>query len=360
MLEGARVGHLATADTAGNPYVVPCCFALLDGNGTVGSASIVTVLDEKPKGVAGRETRRVRNVLARPVASLVVDDYGEDWDRLAWVLVRGRAEVVGPGEAGQREAIAALRTKYPQYRSMALEDKVVIRITDLTASSWAANDREGGQPTGHVHGDWSPAPRFVGAMDMIRGRRSVRAFTDEPVPARVIREAIEAAGWAPSPHGRQPWRFAVVESGETKRALADAMAATWQEQLALDGQAAEIITIRLAKSRERVLGAPTLIVPCLFPEVLDVYPDADRREAEREMAVQSLGAAIQTMQLQIYAAGWDSGWMCAPLFCPDIVRETLGLPAGMIPQALIPVGRAAREPVRRGRIPPEDLIAGWF
>lgn len=355
MLDGARVGHLATADAAGNPSVVPCCFAMLDRADGSGPA-IVSVMDEKPQATGDRETRRVRNILARPAAALVVDHYEEDWDRLAWVLVRGRAEVVGPDEAGHREAIAALRAKYAQYRNMALEGRLVIRLTGPSVSSWAADGDDG--EAGAVNGP--PAPRYRGTMGIIRGRRSVRAFTAEPVPDGVVRGAIEAAGWAPSPHGRQPWRFAVVESEETKRSLADAMAGTWEEQLALDGQAAEIIAIRLAKSRERILGAPVLIVPCLFPGVLDVYPDPDRQEAERVMAIQSLGAAIQTMQLQLYAAGWDSGWMCAPLFCPDVVRETLGLPVGTIPQALIPVGRASKEPVRRERVAPEDLIAAWL
>ncbi len=361
MLGTARVGHLATADGRGTPSVVPVCFASLDGPGGMGP-TIVSVMDEKPKSVGDRETRRVRNIVARPEVALVVDDYDEVWYRLAWVLVRGSAAIVGPGDAGHGEALAALRAKYAQYRDMELGTRLVIRLTGLSTSSWRAHggDGETVAPDGSAETAGSVEPRYPESMALIRGRRSVRGFTAEPVPPGVIRAAIEAAGWAPSPHGRQPWRFAVVESAEIKRALADAMASTWEEQLSFDGQAAEVIATRLRKSRERVVGAPVLVVPCLFPGVLDVYPDVDRQDAERIMAIQSLGAAIQTMQLQLYAAGWDSGWMCAPLFCPDIVRETLGLAPGTIPQALIPIGRAAREPVRRERIPPGDLIAAWL
>lgn len=195
---------------------------------------------------------------------------------------------------------------------------------------------------------------------VIQGRRSVRAFRPDAVPGDLIRAAIRAAGWAPSPHGRQPWRFAVVETLARRVALADAMAATWDHQLRLDGQDDATVRHRLERSRERLVTAPVLVVPCLFLADLDVYPDAARQEAETVMAIQSLGAAIQNLLLAIYAAGLDAGWMCAPLFCPDVVREALGLDPALIPHALIPVGFAAQDPRRRERIPPEDLVVAWL
>jgi nitroreductase len=74
------------------------------------------------------------------------------------------------------------------------------------------------------------------------------------------------------------------------------------------------------------------------------------------MAVQSIGAAIQNMLLMAYDLGLDTGWMCAPLFCPDIARVALGLSETLIPQALITVGYAAADPKRRERLPLEELI----
>ncbi len=194
---------------------------------------------------------------------------------------------------------------------------------------------------------------------VIRGRRSVRAFLPEPVPNEVVRTAIELAGWAPSPHGRQPWRFAVVQNPERRAGLAQAMAATWDEQLRLDGQDEAIVRIRLEKSKRRLIEAPVLVIPCLYLADLDVYPDADRQEAERIMAIQSIGAAIQNFLLSIYADGYDAGWMCAPLFCPDLVRDYLGLDDSLIPHAMLPVGKAAKDPVRRPRMPVDALIAQW-
>jgi F420 biosynthesis protein FbiB-like protein len=210
---------------------------------------------------------------------------------------------------------------------------------------------------------WSALGSLVGRpddlMSVVRGRRSVRSFTSDPVPAQVVRSAIEVAGWAPSPHGRQPWRFAVVERPERRAGLAEAMAATWDEQLRLDGQDEEIVRVRLEKSKQRLIEAPVLVIPCLLLAELDIYPDPDRQAAEEIMAIQSLGSAVQNLLLSIYAAGFDAGWMCAPLFCPEVVRDYLGLDERLTPHALLPVGKAAKDPVRRPRRPVDELIVDW-
>ena len=65
-----------------------------------------------------------------------------------------------------------------------------------------------------------------------------------------------------------------------------------------------------------MIDAPVLVLACLYLNDLDVYPDAERQEAERIMAIQSLGAAVQNLLLTIYSEGYDAGWMCAPLFVP--------------------------------------------
>ncbi len=348
-VEERRVGHLATVSESGALAVVPVCYALVEH---VGEPAIVSALDEKPKNMPDAQLGRVRHILARPEVALVVDDYTEDWRRLAWVRLRGLAELVSPGEEGHAEAVSALRAKYPQYAGMAIEARPLIRITRLAAASW----RGDGATSFEAEGEPS---RPGDLASLVSGRRSVRAFVDRPVPRNLVEQAIAAAGWAPSPHGRQPWRFAVVEAANRRAELAEAMAATWREQLTLDGQGEEIVRIRLEKSRQRLHQAPILIVPCLYLADLDVYPDSDRQAAETTMAIQSLGAAIQNLLLTLYAAGLDAGWMCAPLFCPDVVREALGLAPALTPHALLPVGYAAKDPGRRGRRPLEDLIVSW-
>ena len=342
-----RVGRLATADARGKPSVVPVVYAtfMMDEEPVIAIA-----VDEKPKGNP-RALQRIRNILERPEVAMVVDEYHEDWDALAWVLVRGSASLTEPGDLGHGEALVALRHKYPQYVRMRLEERPAIIIRHISTRSWRGSGFDGELPSTR------PGRKELAAL--VRGRRSVRAFETRPVPRAIVEEAIAAAGWAPSPHGRQPWRFVVIESQERRDALADAMAETWRAQLRLDGQDETIVEARLEKSRDRLQRAPVLIVPCLYLEGLDVYPDADRQDAEETMAIQSLGAAVQNLLLSLYAAGVDGGWMCAPLFCPEVVQAALGLDQTLDPHALIAVGYAASDPVRRPRLPLDELIVDW-
>ena len=127
-LRSARAGHLATADANGQPHVIPVCY-VFDGQ------TIYSVLDAKPKIAPLRQLRRVRNILANPQVSLVVDHYEEDWTRLQYVMVTGDAELLESGEEWTR-AIAMLREKYPQYQSMNLGESPVIKITPARFVPW--------------------------------------------------------------------------------------------------------------------------------------------------------------------------------------------------------------------------------
>lgn len=184
----------------------------------------------------------------------------------------------------------------------------------------------------------------------------MRQYENRPVPRDFILQMLEAARWAPSPHGRQPWRFVVLTQIAPKTRLADFMGETWQRNLEMDGQDAAIVNIRREKSRQRILSAPAIIIPCLYLEDLDRYPDEQRQADETTMAIQSLGATIQNMLLMAYDLGLDTGWMCAPLFCPEVVVEALDLDTRLIPHALITVGYAAADPRRRERLPLETLV----
>ncbi|MCH8990113.1 MAG: TIGR03668 family PPOX class F420-dependent oxidoreductase [Chloroflexi bacterium] len=128
-LRSARSGHLATADAKGRPHVIPVCY-VYDGT------AIYSVLDAKPKSTSLRQLRRVRNILANPQVSLVVDHYEEDWSRLRYVLVFGDAGLLEEGEEWAR-AIAMLREKYPQYQGMDLEESPVIKITPSRFVPWS-------------------------------------------------------------------------------------------------------------------------------------------------------------------------------------------------------------------------------
>jgi PPOX class probable F420-dependent enzyme len=106
-LRSARVARLATTDPDGRPHVVPIVFAV-DG-GTLYSA-----VDRKPK--RSTTLRRTENARARPDVTVLVDHYEEDWGRLWWIRLRGRARVLDGGPE-RDHALALLRAKYPQYRA---------------------------------------------------------------------------------------------------------------------------------------------------------------------------------------------------------------------------------------------------
>ncbi len=134
MVRDARIGRLTTVNERGRPSVVPFCFAVIGDEEPV----VVSVLDEKPKHVPDQELARVRNIRNNPHVAFVVDHYEEDWSRLAFVQVRGQARLVSPGDPGHAAAITALRSKYPQYRSMAIERRAVIVIERLHIQAWSS------------------------------------------------------------------------------------------------------------------------------------------------------------------------------------------------------------------------------
>lgn len=341
-LRDARVARLGTVGPGGTPHAVPICFvARFQEDRPV---ALYSALDEKPKRVATRDLRRVRNLRANPTVTVLVDRYDDtDWSNLAFIRVDGRATLLEPGDAEHALALALLRAKYQQYRRMALEAQPIIRVTPERIGAWNARE-----PVALTAALPLP-PRALPFDELVRGRRSVRHFRPDPVPRAVVERLIEIAGWAPSPHGRQPWRFAVVTRPAVKARLAAAMGAAWLANLALDGQDEATIAARLAGSRRRLTSAPVLVLPCLYTADLDRYPDPARQAAEELMAVQSLGAAVQNLLLGAYDLGLDAGWICAPLFCPAIVRTTLGLASDLVPHAIVPLGYAARDPQRRPR-----------
>ena len=131
LLNQTPVGHLATADANGRPHVIPFCF-VCDGG------VIYSVLDAKPKSTDLKSLRRVRNILANPRVSVVIDHYESDWSRLWYLLVQGSAELLEPCPE-QAAAISLLRGKYHQYREMDLEDSPVIKITPERATGWSGS-----------------------------------------------------------------------------------------------------------------------------------------------------------------------------------------------------------------------------
>ena len=174
-------------------------------------------------------------------------------------------------------------------------------------------------------------------------RRSIRRYQNIPVPESDIRQILTAATWAPSAHNRQPWRFAVIRQDGAKQRLARAMGARLHADLAADNLPAALIEQDVARSYQRLTLAPALILLSLSMSDMDSYPDTARQHNEWVTAVQSTALAGQNLLLAAHALGLGACWMCAPLFCPDAVRESLALPPDWEPQALITLGYPAEQ-----------------
>lgn len=180
-------------------------------------------------------------------------------------------------------------------------------------------------------------------FDAITARRSLRRYQPEPVPQQVIERLLTAAIWSPSAHNRQPWRFVVIQSSEQKHALASAMGARLRRDLEADGVEQTLIEADVARSFDRMTAAPVLILLCLTLSDMDVYDDAKRAHHEYIMAVQSVAMAGQNILLTAHEVGLGACWMCAPLFCPEVVQVALALPDDWQPQGLLTLGYPAQE-----------------
>ena len=180
-------------------------------------------------------------------------------------------------------------------------------------------------------------------IELIQTRRSIRRYTGEAVPVALVERLLTAATWAPSAHNRQPWRFVVMEDALTKANLAAAMGRRLRRDLAAHGLDAEAIERDAGRPYARISGAPLLILLCMTLADMDDYPDARRRGHETTMAAQSVAMAGQNLLLAAHALGLGACWLCAPLFCPDVVSATLALPPDWQPQGLITAGYPAEE-----------------
>ena len=222
---------------------------------------------------------------------------------------------------------------------------------------------------------------------LLRTRRSVRRFLPNPISPETLQRILETAGFAPSAHNRQPWRFAVVATPAARQRLAEALSAEFRQSLLADllppspaigrgawgeglpsppergaggeglpsppgrGAGGEGIDARVERSRQRLLNAPAAILLCLDPTDGDHYPDLARQQAEHIMGVQSAALAGGTLLLAAHAEGLAGVWLCAPLFAPQAARLALDLPAAWEPQALLLLGYPARTPPPRPRRP---------
>jgi coenzyme F420-0:L-glutamate ligase/coenzyme F420-1:gamma-L-glutamate ligase len=195
----------------------------------------------------------------------------------------------------------------------------------------------------------------LGSADVPLARRTVRAFTPEPVDAGAVRRAVATALTAPAPHHSEPWRFVVLESAAARTALLDAMREAWIGDLRQDGFSEEQIGRRIRRG-EPLRAAPLIIVPCLVTDAAHDYPDERRSAAEQAMFTVSMGAAVQNLLIALAVDGLGSAWISSTLFCADVAARAMDLPPGWRPMGAIAVGRPAEQARPRPPRDPDDFL----
>ena len=140
-VESARRATLATIAPTGLPRLVPICFVVADATADE-PITIVSPIDEKPKAVGDvLSLARIRDILAEPRATLLIDRWSEDWRELGWVRLECAASVVEPAASPTHaHALEALRAKYPQYRDHDLESRPMLHFAVERVVSWGDLD----------------------------------------------------------------------------------------------------------------------------------------------------------------------------------------------------------------------------
>ncbi|NKX88366.1 coenzyme F420-0:L-glutamate ligase [Nocardia coubleae] len=186
----------------------------------------------------------------------------------------------------------------------------------------------------------------LGRKQAVPLRRSVRAFSDEPVDPERLRAAVAAGLTAPAPHHTRPVRFVWLRDRDVRARLLAAMADKWRADLAADGLDPERIERRVARG-QILADAPEVVIPFCVPDGAHDYPDARRQAAEQTMFTVAVGAAVQGLLVALAADGLGSCWIGSTIFAPEVTREVLGLADDWNPLGAIAIGNPLETPEPR-------------
>ena len=327
----------------------------------------LALLPEDPDASAAALARELRERTGARVAVVVTDTMGRAWRT-------GQIDMA-IGAAGLRVSVGYDGAVDRQGNELLVTDVAV--ADEIASAADLVKGKLGARPVAVVRGvghllvddegddDEADVPRRArdlvrdGSADLFRlgtaeavaqgrreavpARRSVRRFSDEPVDAEVLADAVADALTAPAPHHSTPIRFVRV-SGRARTRLLGALRADWERDLRADGHTGEVLARRLGRG-DLLRTCPELILPFVDDDAgAHDYPDARRAACEETMFTVAGGAAVQSLLVALAARGLGSCWVGSTIFAADTTRRELGLPSTWRPLGAVAVGYPA-EPV---------------
>ncbi len=193
--------------------------------------------------------------------------------------------------------------------------------------------------------------------EILKNRRSYKLkFDSREVDLKIIENCIELAGWAPSAHNGQFWRYVILKKGKVRNDLIVNMNLKLRQDLEKDGKSDTFIQKKIDKTRENFLEAPILILLCLDTTDLEKYSDPERSNNEYILGIQSISASATYFLLTLSSENLAACWYCAPLFSKNIVRETLQLPSSYEAMAFFTVGY----PIKQIKAPARKKLSDFI